>query len=217
MATGYSQTGPTRLSERRRRTVEEALDHAQAIVAAQGVGAVTVSELARRMGMRGPSLYKYFPSLNAIYDALFARGHERVAEYVGAAVGDLEPGLERLLAAARAVARWSVTESGLSPLMYWRPVPGFEPSPESYAPSQAQWQAMRADLTAAVRRGQLRPAADSDAAMRMLTVLVGGICSQYLANEPGVPPEDSDFLALLDEALEMYVRHYGPVRRKAKR
>ena len=26
------------------------------------------------MGVRGPSLYKYFPSLHAMYDALFARG-----------------------------------------------------------------------------------------------------------------------------------------------
>lgn len=200
---------------RRRATVEEALDHAQEIVAAQGAGAVTVSEIARRMGMRAPSLYKYFPSRHAIYDGLFARGNALVAAYLDDAVSECEPGLERLLAGARAMVRWSLAEPGLAPLLYWRPVPGFEPSPDSYAPSQAQWQSMRKDLRIAARRGQLGRGADSDDAMRMLTVVIAGICSQYLSNEPRTPPERSHFVALLDDALDMYVRHYASSRGRA--
>lgn len=169
------------------------------------------------MGMRAPSLYKYFPSLQAIYDALFARGNARVAAYLGEASSGYEPGLARLLAGARAIVRWSLAEPGLSPLLYWRPVPDFEPSPESYAASQAQWQSMREDLHIAARRRELSRAADSDDAMRMLTVLVAGICSQYLSNEARTPPGDSVFVALLDDALDMYVQHYAPARRKVTR
>lgn len=44
------------------------------IITEHGVGALTMSEMARRMGMRAPSLYKYFPSLHAAFDALFKRG-----------------------------------------------------------------------------------------------------------------------------------------------
>lgn len=205
------------MSARRRATIAEALDHAQHIVAVEGAGAVTVSEIARRMGMRPPSLYKYFASLHAIYDALFARGNALVAAYLDDALAGCEPGLERLLEASRALVRWSLTEPGLAPLLFWRPVPGFEPSAESYAPSQAQWQAMRDDLTVAVRRRELSRAADSDEAMRMLTVVIAGICSQYLSNEPGTPLEESVFVALLDDALAMYVQHYAPARRKATR
>jgi AcrR family transcriptional regulator len=63
-----------RRARRRRETIEEALDHAVEVMAEHGVGGLTVSEMARRMGVRPPSLYKYFPSLHAVYDALFARG-----------------------------------------------------------------------------------------------------------------------------------------------
>jgi AcrR family transcriptional regulator len=215
VATTISQTAPDRLAARRRAVVDEALDHAEAIVAEQGAGAVTVSEIARRMGIRPPSLYKYFPSLHGIYDALVARGNARVMAYVTGAVAAAEPGLDRLLVAARAMARWGTVETGLAPLLFWRPVPGFEPSPEAFAPSQALWQQFRADLASAAREGQLAASADSDAAMRMLTVLIAGICSQQLANEPDAPFADGAFTTLTDPILEMFLGHFAP--RKAAR
>jgi AcrR family transcriptional regulator len=195
--------------------MEEALDHAQALMSEAGAGAVTVSEIARRMGMRAPSLYKYFPSLNAIYDALFARGNAEVSAYIDAAIDGSEPGLDRLLVASRAMARWCTVESGLAPLLYWRPVPGFEPSPESFAPSRQVWQRFRDDLAAAVRNRQLTPAADSEVAMRLLTIVVAGISSQHMANEPHESFEAGNFTSLTDDALQMFVRRYTPARRKA--
>ena len=60
--------------------MDEALDHAVQIMTEQGVGALTISEVARRMGIGGPSLYKYFPSLHAVYDLLFARGGRKRPE-----------------------------------------------------------------------------------------------------------------------------------------
>lgn len=169
---------------------------------------MTVSEIARRLGMRAPSLYKYFPSLHAIYDALFARGSALTAEYTADAVRDLEPGLERLLEGARASVRWTVSEPGLAPLLFWRPVPGFEPSPESFAPAEGMWLRFRSDLTAAVERGQLAEAADSDEALRMLTILIAGICSQQMANGPGASYDEGVFTSLTDQALQMFVTNY---------
>jgi AcrR family transcriptional regulator len=195
--------------------VEEALDHAQALMSEAGAGAVSVSEIARRMGMRAPSLYKYFPSRNAIYDALFARGNAEVSAYIDAAIGDAEPGLERLLVASRAMARWCTVESGLASLLYWRPVPGFQPSPESFAPSRQLWQRFREDLAVAARRRQLTPDADSDAAMRLLTIVIAGISSQHMANEPDASFETGAFTSLTEPALQMFVHRYTPTRRKA--
>jgi AcrR family transcriptional regulator len=193
--------------------VEEALDHAQAIVAEQGAGAVTVSEIARRMGMRAPSLYKYFPSLHAIYDGLFARGNAQLAEYVEDAVRDREPGLDRLLEGGRAFIRWGTREVGLAPLLFWRPIPGFEPSADSYAPAQALWQSVREELRNAVRQRQLAEAADSDQGMRMFTIAIGGVGSQQLANQPGASYEDGLFTSLTDEVLNMFVTYYSPERK----
>ena len=43
-----------------------------------GVGGLSLGEVARRMGLRTPSLYVYFDSKNAVYDAVFARGWRSV-------------------------------------------------------------------------------------------------------------------------------------------
>jgi len=70
--------GPAAATDRRHRrrqeTIEEILDIAVQIMAEQGVAGLSVGEIARRMGIRPPSVYVYFPSKHALYDALFARG-----------------------------------------------------------------------------------------------------------------------------------------------
>jgi AcrR family transcriptional regulator len=215
MATGISQT--SRVEARRERVIEQVLAHAQTIVATDGAGALTVSEVARRLGMRPPSLYKYFPSLHAIYDALFARGNQLVTSYIKRATRDSRPGLPRLMEASRAMIRWSIQEPGLAPLLYWRPIPGFVPSPESFAPSQALWSRWRGDLTVAVEEGDLAVSADTDEAMRMLTVLLSGICSQQMANQPDATFEEGLFTSLTDHALAMFVQHYQPGRTSRKK
>jgi AcrR family transcriptional regulator len=217
MATSISQISQDRTAARRRATVEEALDHAQAIVAEQGAGAVTVSEIARRMGMRAPSLYKYFPSLHAIYDALFARGNAQLTEYVDDAMRDCEPGLDRLLEGLRAFTRWGTRELGLAPLLFWRPIPGFEPSVRSYEPAQALLRRARDELRTAVHKRQLTKAADSEEAVRMLTIAIAGVCSQQLANQPGARFEEGLFTSLTEDVVDMFVNYYSPPERKAGR
>ena len=63
-----------RRHRRRLETIEEVLDHAVRIMEQDGVAGLSLGEIARRMGIRPPSLYVYFPSKHALYDALFARG-----------------------------------------------------------------------------------------------------------------------------------------------
>ncbi len=77
-------TEPVPLDRRQRRrqeTIEEVLDIAVEIMAEQGVAGLSIGEIARRMGIRPPSLYVYFDSKNALYDALFARGARGVLEH----------------------------------------------------------------------------------------------------------------------------------------
>ena len=205
------------MSSRRRATREEALNYAQAIVGEQGAGAVTVSEIARRMGMRPPSLYKHFASLHDIYDALFLRGNERITAYVDAAVANLEPGLERALEQSRAMVRWAVDEPGLAALMFWRPIPGFEPSSESFAPARTLVDRCREDLATAVGRGQLASSGATDEAMRVFTSISAGISTQQMANDPGAAYTSAAFTSLLDEALDMWVCYHAPSQRKARR
>ncbi len=204
-----SQRSKDRVALRRQTTIEEALDHAERIVAERGAGALTIAEIARQMGMRPPSVYKYFPSLHGVYDALFARGNARLASYVDDAVHDLDPGLDRLLEATRAIVRWSMLNRGLAPLLFWRPIPGFEPSPASYALARRLVERSRADLSTSVRTGDLAPHADADEVFRLFTSLSAGLCSQQLANEPDATYESGLFTSLIDQALDMFVQHYA--------
>ena len=217
MATPISRNRVDRVAARRRATIDEALDHAERIVAEHGAGAVTIAEIARQMGMRPPSLYKYFPSLHGVYDALFARGYARLASDVDDAVRDLDPGLERLLEATRAIVRWSMLNRGLAPFLFSRPIPGFEPSPASYALAQRLVERSRADLGAAVGQGELAPHADTDEVFRLFTSISAGLCSQQLANEPDATYESGLFTSLTDRALDMFVQHYATPPRKARR
>ena len=65
---------PDRRQRRRQETIEQVLDVAVEVMADQGVAGLTLGEVARRMGIRPPSLYVYFDGKNALYDALFERG-----------------------------------------------------------------------------------------------------------------------------------------------
>src|SRR3954466_7298327 len=75
-----SVTGTRGLSvqERRQRNREEMQDGilavAREIMREQGVAALSMNEIARRVGITPPALYNYFPSKLALYDALYRLG-----------------------------------------------------------------------------------------------------------------------------------------------
>jgi len=97
-----------------------------------GIAGVSLHALAREVGIRQPSLYEYFDSKNALYDAMFADGNQRLVERLDAVTFSREPrdALKQFLAAF-------TTFAGEDParyqLLFQRPIPGFTPSPESYA------------------------------------------------------------------------------------
>jgi AcrR family transcriptional regulator len=198
------------VARRRAAVTEEALDHAVALMTEDGVGALSVSEVARRMGIRGPSLYKYFPSRHAMYDALFARGLAAEQAAVRTAVEGIERGVPRIRAGAAAVVRWAVEHPALAQLLHWRPVPGFEPSPAVFAASIGDQVDVRAEFAEAVRLGQLRPGSDGDDVVRLYTVLLSGLISQQLANQPGVPYSDGVFSRLTDTAIHLFLAAHTP-------
>jgi AcrR family transcriptional regulator len=62
-----------RKHERRTATRAEILDAAWGIAREKGLADLTLREVGSRIGMRAPSLYSYFDSKNAIYDAMFGQ------------------------------------------------------------------------------------------------------------------------------------------------
>lgn len=119
---------PDRRARRRQETISEILDLATDVIGERGVNGLTLAEVARRLGVQTPSLYKYFPSLGAVYDALFARAAARNLEVLREGMAGGRPGLDSLSSGLEASGRWVLANQALAQLLFWRPIPDFEPS-----------------------------------------------------------------------------------------
>jgi AcrR family transcriptional regulator len=199
--TEVAEVSPDRRARRRQETIEEILDLARDVMVEEGVNGLSLSEIARRLGVKPPSIYKYFDSLMAIYDALFEQGQLAHLEAMRAAMADAKPGLDALAAGLEASGRWSLANPAVAQLMFWRPVPSFEPSAEAFAPSVEMVRIQREALADAVLAGQLGRGADSDEALWATSVFASGVIGQALANEPGVPWGEGRFSPLLPKLL----------------
>ena len=212
MSMSRRDTGPAldRRARRRQETIEEILDIAQDVMTEDGVNALSLSEVARRLGVQPPSLYKYFDSLMAVYDALFERGQQRHYETLRTAAEHAEPGLPTLHAIFEASGNWCVTNSPVAQLLFFRPVPDFEPSEESMAPSVAMIQMQSDALADAVAAGQLGAGAASEEAIHVLSIFISGTVGQAIANEPDLPWGTGRFTPLLARLIDLLADLYPP-------
>ncbi|MEU7864203.1 TetR/AcrR family transcriptional regulator [Nonomuraea sp. NPDC049141] len=200
--------GTDRRQLRRQKTLEEILQIAVEVMTEEGVAALRLSEVARRMGIQPPSLYKYFPSKLAVYDALFQRGWERTLVAFQQAAKEAAPGLPALTAGCAAVGRLALEAPVLMQLTSWRTVPGFEPSPAAYAPSVAFQSEVSRVVQEAAHLGQLHPDAASEEGGAILSVLFAGVITQQMANDPAARFGEGRFTRLLPTLLTMFARTY---------
>ena len=210
-----------RRQRRRQETIEEVLGIAAAIMAEQGVAGLSIGEIARRMGIRPPSLYVYFPSKHALYDALFARGAQAVLAAMETSVAVPVAGAstleEILLDRAEAFVRWSVQHAPYSQLLFWRPVPGFTPSPQAYEPAVRLLELAEEQFAQLQRRGLLRADLPARQIHRDWTILISGVVSQQLSNAPRESFEQGRFTAALPGLVSMFARYYQPPAASASR
>lgn len=202
-----------RRARRRQQTIDEILDVSIALMEAEGVAALSLSAVARQLGMQPPSLYQYFPSKLAIYDALFRRGAEEIRDAQRRAVAGV-PVEQQLAHGMEAYGRWCMENQVLSQLLFWRTVPGFEPSAEAFAPALEVMADVKAHLQDAVDSGLLQEDATSDDGLALLTSMTAGLLSQQLANEPQASFDDGRYLKLMPVVIEMFFHHYAPSRGK---
>jgi AcrR family transcriptional regulator len=174
---------------------EEILQAAWKIARKKGAAALTLRDLAKAVDMRAPSLYSYFPSKHAIYDAMFADGNRRLWQYVQQQPVEPDP-RERLKAWMRAFARYCADDPALYQVLFQRSIPGFEPSRESMELAN---QALQWGRAALVDAGIHDPAASD-----MVTAIVSGLIAQQTANDPG----GDRWIRLCDDALQMFFAHF---------
>src|SRR3954453_340071 len=90
-----------KVAQRREERVAAIVATAWKLAHRDGLAGVTLHGLAREVGIRQPSLYEYFESKHALYDAMFADGNSRLVERLDAVKlpADSRRALKKLLRA----------------------------------------------------------------------------------------------------------------------
>ncbi|WP_282206280.1 TetR/AcrR family transcriptional regulator [Kitasatospora fiedleri] len=156
------ETGTPR--ERYRAQVrEEVKRHARAQIAEAGASALSLNAIAKRMGMSGPALYRYFANRDELITELITDAYRSLEQ---ALRGPAEAGAD-LPELAGALRRWALADPQRYFLLYGTPVPGYHAPSETTAIASS---IMTALLDAAVRHQT--PAVDpSQADARLYTHL----------------------------------------------
>lgn len=195
-----------RRAERHEATRAEILEAAWELVRAEGLAALSLRELAHKVGMRAPSLYSYFDSKNAIYDAMYAQGSREYLEQESRLVLTGEP-LHDLKAGARFFVEFCTEDPARYQLLFQRTIPGFEPSPESFAIS--------VEGLARLRQRFAGMGFTDPEVLDLFTAIGTGLTDQQISNDPG----GDRWSRLADEAVEMFFDHVSKrtKRRRARR
>jgi AcrR family transcriptional regulator len=166
----------SRVAQRRQVKIASIVDAAWGLARKHGIQLVSLRDLAKEVGMRQPSLYAYFDSKNALYDAMFADGNRQLLKVLSAIDLPADP-RAALKAYIRAFADFAVEDPARNSLLFRRVIPGFEPSAESYAVAQEALSRVVEVMNVA----GVTDAGDIDC----LVAMTAGLIVAQLSNEPG--------------------------------
>ena len=188
-------------ARRRQTTIEEVLTTARDLARENGLASVSMRELGARVGLHASSLYQYFPSKNAIYDALFAEGHRELHAWMAGRDRTGSP-VDVFKKGSRRFNDFCLQDEVRYQLLFQRSIPRFVPSEASM---ELAWQSFR-EMAAALADLGVTDQADID----LWSSIQMGMTAQQWANDPG----GHRFVDHIEPAVDMFLAH---VRRKKRR
>jgi AcrR family transcriptional regulator len=190
-----------RRQRNRERMIQTILETARAIMREDGVAALSMHELARRLEIRPPSLYNYFSGLMDIYDALFRLGFTLWDKHVKEYTQEAKTWQDEIGLAMEAYMTFALQNPALYQLCFERPVPGFVPSEESLKVSFNSLEELYGHVA------NLQNVIQTDLPPKQLADLViaisHGLTALHMANEPHLPLGHGRFGALIPAALSI--------------
>jgi AcrR family transcriptional regulator len=170
---------------------EQILAAAWTLAHRDGLGGISLRDLADMVELRQPSLYAYFDSKHALYDAMFEQGNRALVERARALDSKDDP-RDAVLDLARMLLEFCNEDTVRYVLLFQRHIPGFEPSSASYAVAIEFYEIARGRLAAA--------GVTEQADMDLFTTLIAGIADQQTANDPG----GDRWVGLTDRIVAMF-------------
>jgi AcrR family transcriptional regulator len=185
--------------------VSDILLIARDMMQTDGVAALSFNAIARRLGMKPPSLYTYFDSKHAIYDALFRMGfeafHRKMTEETRRGQG-IQTFLSSLISTYMAFA---LENYDLFQLMFQRPVPGFVPSEESLEISFSILQKGRDETSAELRLHNIETPTPINETTDLIISMMHGLTEMQLANSPDAPVGEGRFGGLIHHSVHLFL------------
>ena len=164
------------VAQRRDARTAEIVACAWKLAREHGIAAVSLRALAREVGIRQPSLYEYFDSKHALYDAMFAEGNRELLERLDGLELPADPrvALKKVL---HSFIDFALEDPARCELLFERHIPGFTPSSESYALAA---EALNR-VVAVMHEAGMHDQGDIDC----LVAMTAGLMQAQLANDPG--------------------------------
>jgi len=175
--------------------IQSILDTARSIMREEGVAALSMQELARRMDMRAPSLYNYFSGKAEIYDVLFRLGFSLYDTHMKELMQGVNNLSDELRLNIEGYMSFALKNPELYQLCFERPVPGFVPSKESLDLSFGILQ--HAYDRAEIFRNALQTDATGQQIVDTVIAMSHGLTAMHLANEPHLPVGQGRFGSLI--------------------
>jgi AcrR family transcriptional regulator len=195
---------PQARRERNRQEVIQAiLEAARAVMREQGVAALNLHEVARRVDMRTQSLYTYFASKTALYEALFVMGMRIYNERTERVIEDRGSSWELIQAAFMTFMEFAHEYPELYQLIFQRPVPGFVPSDEGIAEMGKLIVTSQRAIAHLIELGVIQSGLSAERTNDLFIAMMHGITSLYNANEPHLPPGEGRFGGLIPAAVQL--------------
>ena len=159
-----------------------------------GLAALSLRDLAERVDLRQPSLYAYFDSKLALYDAMYVDGYHQMLEQVRD-LPQVDDPREALIQFVEFCVQFATEDVVRHQLLFQRTIPGFKPSLASRELSSAFLD---------IGRDRLMAVAAIDVARGdgfVFTAIVAGFTNQQVFNDPN----GERWFQLSRRAIEMFL------------
>lgn len=150
----------TRRERQRAQTINEIKEAARQQMAESGSANLSLSAVARAMGLSTPALYYYYPDRDALLTALIVDAFNGLADAMEAAAVPIAPHAyaDRLYRALLAYREWAIAHPADFQLIYGTPLPGYHAPAETTVPAARRGFALiLRTLQQAHDAGMLRP------------------------------------------------------------
>ena len=199
--------------ERRQRNHDEMrngiLEVSRAVMREQGIAALNLNEVARRVGITTPALYTYFPGKMALYDALYRMGIRLFREAEEQLWRTTEPNWERIQAWFELRLALVEANPDLYHMVFDDPIPGFVPAPESMDEVRKIGQAALRGISEVIEAGVMRPHLSATQATDILFTMRRGIVAEHVGKHRRVTPPER-FARLIPDVLAILQAAWSP-------